>query len=132
MCFRPPGRHGSPTSGSLSSLRGPCPLIRSATPAPPGLPTSLALQAPSRPPGGALRRAVIAYAAELGLLASMSPTASDSPRISVASPPNRRFSPPPVCLRHRLPSQVEPYRPAVGNSSPPFEIAEISFAPKLV
>ena len=31
-----------------------------------------------------MRRAVIAYAAELGLLASTSPTASDSPRISVA------------------------------------------------
>ena len=56
--------HGSRTSGSLPSLRGLCPLIRSATPAPPGLPTSLALQAPSRPPGGALRRAITAYAAD--------------------------------------------------------------------
>ena len=49
-------------SGSLPLLRGPCPLNRVATPAPPGLPTSLALQAPSRPPGGALRRAIAALA----------------------------------------------------------------------
>ena len=65
-------------SGSLPFLRGPCPLNRFATPAPPGLPTSLALQAPSRPPGGALRRAIASR-----------PTASDSPRI----PADRRFCP---------------------------------------
>ena len=43
-------------------MRGLCPLNRFATPAPPGLPTSLALQAPSRSPGGALRRAIAALA----------------------------------------------------------------------
>ncbi len=94
MSFRPPGRHGSPPSGSL-------------------------------PYGG-----IIAYAAELGFLAASRPTASDSPRIPVASPPNRRFSTPTGCLRHRLPSQVEPHLPAAENNSPPYEIVEIISAPK--
>ena len=79
LAFRPAGC-------TALRLQSACPLIRSATPAPPGLPTSLALQAPSRPPGGALRRAT-AYAAELGLLAAPRPTASDSPRI----PEDRHF-----------------------------------------
>ena len=71
-------------SVSLPFPRGRCPLIRFATPAPLSLPTSLALQAPSRPPGGALRRAT-AYATELGFLAASRPTASNSPRIPVAA-----------------------------------------------
>ncbi len=64
------------------------------------------------PPSGSLpSEGIIAYAAELGVLVAPRLTSSNNPRIPVSSPPDRRFSPPPGCLRHRLPSQVEPRHP---------------------